>query len=112
MSVYRGSLPPLNQVDPVFVCNFNKKEHVPKLDKELDIFHFLAGVGAQVWRLLTTYWDIFAKKGLFVSVKDYECVIDTVTACPISAKKVNYGPHEMPVMRKCIAALSKLGQIS
>ena len=55
---------------------------------------------------------MFADKGLFVPVKDYKCIIDTGSACPISVKKINYGPHETPVMRKCIAALSKLGQIS
>ena len=55
---------------------------------------------------------MFADKGLFVIVKDYECVIETRSDRPISVKKINYGPHETPVMRKCIAALKKVGQIS
>ena len=45
-------------------------------------------------------------------MKDYECVIDTGSARPISVKKINYGPPETPVMCKCIAALSKLDHIS
>ena len=45
-------------------------------------------------------------------MKDYECVIDTGSARPISVKKINYGLHETLVMRNCIAALSKLDHIS
>ena len=55
---------------------------------------------------------MFADKGLCVPVTDYKRIIDTGSACAISMKKINYGPHETPVIRKCIAALSKLGQIS
>ena len=55
---------------------------------------------------------MFADKGLFVPVKDYECVINTGSARPISVKNINYGTHETPVMRKCIVALQKVGQIS
>ena len=55
MSVYIGSLPPLDQVDPAFTCTFNEKEHNPKLDKELDLSHLSASVDARVWQLLNKY---------------------------------------------------------
>ena len=61
--------------------------------------------------LVIKYWSVFADKDLFVSVKDYECTIDTDTARPISVSKINYGPCESTIMEKCIAALSKLDQI-
>ena len=84
LSAYGGSLPPLDQVDPALSCTFNEKEHGPKLDKEVDIFHLLEGVGVQVRQLFTKYWDVLAHKGLFVPVKVYKCVIDTGSARPIS----------------------------
>ena len=96
---------------PAFQCTFIEKEHGPTLDKELDLLHLSVGVRAQIRQLFIKYWDVFADKGLFVPVKDYECIIDTGSARPISVKTVNYGSHETPVMRKRIAALSKLGQI-
>ena len=108
----RFPLPSLDQVDPAFQCTFIKKEHGPKLDKELRLSHLLIGVCAQVSQLFIKYWDVFIDKGLFVPIKDYECIIDTGSARPISVKKINYGPHKTPVMGKCITALSKLGQIS
>jgi hypothetical protein len=36
--------------------------------------------------------------GLFILVKDYECVIDTGSAPPIAVKGINYGPHETPII--------------
>jgi hypothetical protein len=44
-------------------------------------------------------------------VKSYECIIDTGSAWPIAIKKINYGDNETAIMRKCIAALSKVGHI-
>ena len=61
--------------------------------------------------VIIKYCSVFADKGLFVPKKDYECIIDTGMARPISVSKVNYEPRELPIMEKCIAALSKLDQI-
>jgi hypothetical protein len=54
---------------------------------------------------------VFDKQGTFTPIRDYECVIDTGTAAPIAIKKINYGTCETPIMRKCIAALEKVGRI-
>jgi hypothetical protein len=37
--------------------------------------------------------------------------MDTGSAPQIAVKGINYGPHETPIMRKCIATLKKLGHI-
>jgi hypothetical protein len=54
---------------------------------------------------------VFDKKGVFIPVKNYECMIDTGTARPIAVKKILYGMQELVIMRKCIAALAKVGHI-
>ncbi len=48
---------------------------------------------------------------MWVPVQNYECVIDTGNAPPIAVKKIQYGPKELPIMRKTIAALEKVGHI-
>jgi hypothetical protein len=35
----------------------------------------------------------------------------TKSATPIAIKKIRYGPREIPIMRKSIATLAKMGQI-
>ncbi len=54
---------------------------------------------------------MFDKKGNFVPVQNYECVIDTGNALPIAVKKILYGPKKTPIMRGCIAALETVGHI-
>ena len=39
-------------------------------------------------------------------------ILDTGNHAPIAVKKIQYGPREIPIMRKCISALEKLGQIT
>jgi hypothetical protein len=57
------------------------------------------------------YWSVFDKHGVWVPVQNYECVVDTGDAPPIAVKKIQYGPKELPIMRKAIAALKKVGHI-
>jgi hypothetical protein len=54
---------------------------------------------------------VFDGKGVFVPVRNYECVIDTGSTRPIAVKKILYGKREMVIMQKCIAALAKVGHI-
>ena len=44
-------------------------------------------------------------------VQNYQCIIDTGTAKPIAVKKILYGPQEIPILQKSIAALEKVGHI-
>jgi hypothetical protein len=103
--------PPLNKVDPTFFVKYDKAIHGATLRKFINLLHLLTCVQQQVYCLLQKYWSIFDNKGLFVPVKDYQRVIDTGAARPISAKKIQYGPRKTPIMRKCIAALEKVGHI-
>jgi hypothetical protein len=66
---------------------------------------------AAVVALIKHYWAVFNERGTFTPIWDYVCVIDTGTAAPIAIKKINYGTREMPIMRKCIAALEKVVHI-
>ncbi len=57
------------------------------------------------------YWSMFDKRGVWVPIQNYKCVIDTGDAHPIAVKKIQYRPKELPIMQKAIAALEKVGHI-
>jgi len=61
--------------------------------------------------LIVKYWSVFDDCGVFVPVRNYECVIDTGNAHPIAVKKIMYGPKEIPIMHKAVAAIEKVGHI-
>jgi hypothetical protein len=65
----------------------------------------------RVYQLLQKYRSVFDNKGQFIPIKDFTCSINTGNACPICVKKINYRPRKIPIMRKCIAWLAKLGHI-
>jgi hypothetical protein len=48
---------------------------------------------------------------VWVPVRNYEWVINTGGTHPIAVKKIQYGPKELPIMQKAIAALEKVGHI-
>jgi hypothetical protein len=103
--------PPLDEIDPKFFAVYNEAAHGKNLRKQLDLSHLDTSIRNQVYRLIQKYWSVFDDKGQFVPVKDYECVINTGNARPISMKKIHYGPRKTPIMCRCIAALEKLGHI-
>ena len=79
--------------------------------RDLNLPHLEPQVRDRVYNLIKKYWPVFDTNGVFVPVKNYECVIDTGDSLPIAVKKILYGPKETPIMRKAIAALEKVGQI-
>jgi hypothetical protein len=103
--------PALDEVDPTFFCAYDKSKHGAQLTKDLGLLHLEPDVREQVYALVKKYWSVFHEKGVFVPVKNYECVIDTGGAQPIAVKKILYGPKELPIMRNTIAALEKVGHI-
>ncbi len=103
--------PALDGINPCFESTYCKATHGARLQTELDLSHLDRTVHDQVYCLIQRYWSVFDDKGQFVSVKDYQCVINTGTARPICVKKIHYGPRDIPIMRKCIASLAKLGHI-
>ncbi len=102
---------PINKVDPSYFIPYNKAAHGAILRRFINLSHLPTGIQQQVYQLLQKYWSIFDNKGQFVPIKDYQCVINTGTARPISVKNIHYGLHRTPIMRKCIAALKKIGHI-
>lgn len=104
--------PRIDEVDEQFNVQYEDARHGDKLRRELIIDHLTSTQQEQLVALIKKYWAIFDDTGLFIPVKDYECVIDTGSARPICVKNINYGPRETPIMNKCIAALEKLGHIS
>jgi hypothetical protein len=77
----------------------------------LNLSHLDAPLCAHIYHLIQKYWSVFDDKGQFIPVKDYSCEINTGSARPISVRKIHYGPRKIPIMRKCIASLAKLGHI-
>jgi hypothetical protein len=65
----------------------------------------------QIYALLKKYWSLFNDKGVYVSVKNYKCVINTGDAPLIAIKKILYWPKKTPIMQNTIAALEKAGQL-
>ncbi len=103
--------PPFDVNDPTFNYKIDESLHGDKIKSKLSVNHLLPANAAEVVALIKQYWAVFDKQGTFTPVRDYECVIDTGTAAPISIKKINYGTRKTPIMRKCIAELEKVGHI-
>jgi hypothetical protein len=81
------------------------------MQHNLDLSHLDPDVRDQIYALVIKYWSVFGDKGVFIPVKNYECVINTGDAPPNAVKNNIYGPKETPIMREVIAALVKVGQI-
>ena len=52
--------------------------------ESLNLSHLPIDLQNQVYGLIRKFWSVFDEKGFFVPVKNYECVIDTGTARPIT----------------------------
>jgi hypothetical protein len=98
-------------VDPLFFCKYDKDKHGEQMRRDLNLSHLEPHVCNQVYDLVKKYWPVFDKNGVFVPIKNYECVINTGDSPPIAIKQILYGPKETPIMQKAIAALKKVGQI-
>jgi hypothetical protein len=89
---------------------YSEVEHGKHL-KELNLSHLQPEEHERLTALFKKYWCVFDECGTFVSVWHYQCIIDTGSAASIAIKTIQYGPQEIPIMRKSIAALAKMGQI-
>jgi hypothetical protein len=97
--------------DPAYHLPFIPKKHKAQMHQDMDLLHLSPDLQEQVYRLIIEYWSVFDGKGVFVPVKNYECVINTGNAHPIAVKKILYGERKTVIMRHCIAALAKVGHI-
>ncbi len=99
------------QIDPLYYLPFITKKHEALMHKDMDLLHLEPTLQEKIYQLIQEHWSVFDKKGAFVLVKNYECVIYTGSARPIAVKNNLYGKLEIKYMRKCIAALAKVGHI-
>jgi hypothetical protein len=103
--------PPLDVHDPQFHFVFDESIHGERLREQLDLSHLDSSIQLAVLNLVKKYWSVFDKRGVWVPVRNYECVIDTGNTPLIAVKKIQYGPKELLIMRNAIAALDKVGHI-
>jgi hypothetical protein len=101
----------LDEVNPKFFSAYDEFKHGVQLKKDLNLSHLEPAIHNQIYALVKKYWSVFDNKGVFVPVKNYECVIDTGDATPIAIKKILYGPREISIMWAAIAALKKVSHI-
>jgi hypothetical protein len=80
--------PSLDEVDPKFFSAYDESKHGAQMKKDLNLSHLEPAVRDCIYTLIKKYWSIFDNKGVFVPVKNYECVIDTGDAKPIAVKKI------------------------
>ncbi len=95
----RHPMPDLNgPIDPSFDHPFIQEEHDAIMRKKVDLSHLDLDLQNQVYDLIREFWPVFDERGVFVPVKNYECVMDTGTARPIAVKKIFYGERETVIM--------------
>jgi hypothetical protein len=95
----------------MYFLPFVATKHEAQMRKDMDLSHLDPSLQIKIYQLIQDYWSVFDKKGVFVPVKNYECVINTGSARPIAVKNILYGRLEINYMRKCIEALAKVGHI-
>jgi len=105
-------MPDLNgPIDPRFDSPFIAKQHEALMRKKTDLSHLDPGLQEKIYSVIREYWLVFDERGVFIPVKNYECMNDTGNARPIAIKKILYGKRETVIMQKCISALAKVGHI-
>ena len=95
----------------MFTFPYDEALHGKRLSKDLNLSHLEVMLQHTLYALVQKYWSVFDDRSVFVPVHNYECVIDTGDAHPIAVKKIMYGPNELPIMRRAVAALEKVGHI-
>jgi hypothetical protein len=88
-------------VDPSYYLPFVAKKHKALMHKDMedmDLLHLNPALQEKIYTIIREHWSLFDKKGVFVLVKNYECVIDTGSARPIAVKKILYGKQESVIM--------------
>ena len=105
-------VPDLNApVDPAFFSEFIPEKHEAQMRQDVDLSHLHPNLQEKRYSLIREFWSVFYSKGIFVPVKYYESIIDTCNARPIAVNKILYSKRKTVIMRRCIAALAKVGHI-
>jgi hypothetical protein len=105
-------VPDLNApVDPKFYSEFIPEKHEAQMSQDVDLSHLDPNLQDKIYSLIREFFSVFDIKGVFIPVKNYECIIDTGNARPIAVKKILYGKRKTVIMQQCIASLAKVGHI-
>jgi hypothetical protein len=70
--------------NPAYYSEFIPEKHEAQMRKEYDLSHLDPNLQEQAYSMIRNFWSVFDSRGIFVPVKNYECVIDTGTARPIT----------------------------
>jgi hypothetical protein len=74
-------MPDLNgPIDPRFDNPFIAKKHEAPMRKKTDLSHLDPNLQEKINSVIREYWSVFDERGVFIPVKNYECVIDTGNA--------------------------------
>ncbi len=103
--------PPIDVDNPNFNHVYSKELHGNKLQSDLDLSHLFPKDAAALIAIIKEYWCVFDDRGTFTPICNHQCIIATGIATPITIKKILYGPREILIVRKSIAALEKVRQI-
>ncbi len=98
-------------VDPLYYSPFIADKHEALMRKDMDLSHLEPTLQEKLYKIIRDHWSMFDKKGVFIQVKNNECVIETGSSRPIAVKKILYGEQETVIIQQCIAALAKVGHI-
>ena len=72
--------PPLDVLNPSFHFPFDEALHGDRLREQLDLSHLDPSIQLKETDLIKEFWSVFDEHGVWVPVKNYECVIDTGNA--------------------------------
>lgn len=98
-------------IDPKFNVKYDEGKHGDYLRENLKISHLTPQQQVELTELIIKFWPVFRPEGMSIPVRDYACHIDTGSAKPYRAKRVQYGPRESVKMQPMIDKLEKIDQI-
>jgi len=79
---------PFDEDDPTFTFTFDETLHGERLRQLLNLSHLDNALQNRIYALVKKYWSVFDDRGVWVPVRNYECVIDTGDAPPIAVKNI------------------------
>jgi hypothetical protein len=93
-------------VNPFYYSPFIAKKHEDLMRKDMDLSHLDPTLQEKIYTIIPENWSMFDGKGVFVPVRNYECVIKTGSARPIAVKEnplrqAGNGDHAKMHCRTC-----------
>jgi hypothetical protein len=96
-------------IDPMYFLPFVAAKHEAQMGKVMDLSHLDPSLQIKIYQIIQDYWSVLDEKGVFVPVKNYECLIDTGSTRPIAVKNIIYGKLEINTCVNALKLLPRLG---